>query len=220
MVYTAVVKRDLDDLHLPGRSTLLQYANDLLIASTSEGACQTDSVLLLQRLAECGYRASLAKVQFCWAEVTYMGHILKDGLSLLAPERVKLLVNMPPPRTNKDMLWFLGMVNYYGCWTFEYAAMDSVLQAAMLQLAPSEVLWTDNMHVAFQDLKHALALAPVLGFARLSSAVPSACTCERRLCYRYPDKRTWFSLSSCGMLLVLTNPCSPLYAGLPKSSCH
>ena len=41
--------------------------------------------------------------------------------------------------------------------------MDFVLRAAMLQSAPSEVLWTDNMHKAFQDLKHALTLAAVFG---------------------------------------------------------
>ena len=85
-LYAVVLKRDLDDLHLPGRSTLLQ------------------------RSAECGHRASLDKVQFCWAEVTYTGDILKDGQCLLSPERVKLLVNMSPPRTKKDMLSFLGMV--------------------------------------------------------------------------------------------------------------
>ena len=36
--------------------------------------------------------------------------------------------------------------------------MDFVLQAAMLQSAPSEVLWTDTLHKAFQD-----ALAQAFG---------------------------------------------------------
>ncbi len=93
VVYAAAVKRDLDDLHLPWGSTLLQYADDLLIASPSEEACRIDSILLLQRLAECGHRASLAKLQFCQAEVTYLGHILKGRQHLLSPERVNLLVN-------------------------------------------------------------------------------------------------------------------------------
>ena len=73
-VYAAAVKRDLDDLHLTGGSTLLQYADDLLVASPTKEACRTDSILLLQRLAECGHRASLAKLQFCQPEVTYLGH--------------------------------------------------------------------------------------------------------------------------------------------------
>ncbi|XP_053177619.1 uncharacterized protein LOC128361258 [Scomber japonicus] len=162
-VYAAAVKRDLDDLHFRGGSTLLQYADDLLIASPSEEACRTDSILLLQRLAECGHRASLPKLQFCRSEVTYLGHLLKDGQRLLSPERVKLLVNMPPPRTKKGMLSFLGMANYCRHWIFEYAAMDSVLRAATLQSAPTAVQWTDDMQKAFQNLKHALTMAPALG---------------------------------------------------------
>ncbi|XP_053183950.1 uncharacterized protein LOC128367259 [Scomber japonicus] len=162
-VYAAAVKRDLDDLHFPGGSTLLQYADDLLIASPSEEACRTDSILLLQRLAECGHRASLPKLQFCRSEVTYLGHLLKDGQRLLSPERVKLLVNMPPPRTKKGMLSFLGMANYCRHWIYEYAAMDSVLRAATLQSAPTAVQWTDDMQKAFQNLKHALTMAPALG---------------------------------------------------------
>ncbi|XP_053195576.1 uncharacterized protein LOC128379963 [Scomber japonicus] len=162
-VYAAAVKRDLDDLHFPGGSTLLQYADDLLIASPSEEACRTDSILLLQRLAECGHRASLPKLQFCRSEITYLGHLLKDGQRLLSPERVKLLVNMPPPRTKKGMLSFLEMANYCRHWIYEYAAMDSVLRAATLQSAPTAVQWTDDMQKAFQNLKHALTMAPALG---------------------------------------------------------
>ncbi|XP_027139064.1 uncharacterized protein LOC113746658 [Larimichthys crocea] len=162
-VYAAAVKRDLDGLHLPGGSTLLQYADDLLIASPSKEACHIDSILLLQRLAECGHRASLAKLQFCRPEVTYLGHVLKDGQRLLSPERVKLLVNMPPPATKKQMLSFLGMANYCRHWIFEYATMDSVLRAATLQSAPPVVQWTEEMHKAFQDLKNALTMAPALG---------------------------------------------------------
>lgn len=45
-VYAAAVKRDLDGLHLPGGSTLLQYADDLLIASSSKEACHTDRLYL------------------------------------------------------------------------------------------------------------------------------------------------------------------------------
>lgn len=162
-VYASAVKRDLENLHLPGGSTLLQYADDLLIASPSEEACRTDSVLLLQRLAECGHRASLPKLQFCQTEVTYLGHLLRNGQRLLSPERVKLLVNMPPPKTKKEMLSFLGMANYCRHWIFEYASMDSVLRVATLQAAPKVVQWTDEMHTAFQKLKHALTMAPALG---------------------------------------------------------
>lgn len=80
---------DLQDLIFSGGSTLLQYTDDLLIASPSKEACHTDSVLLLKRLTECGCKASLQKLQYCHPEVTYLGYVLRDGQRLLSPERVK-----------------------------------------------------------------------------------------------------------------------------------
>ncbi|XP_034089450.1 uncharacterized protein LOC117557643 [Gymnodraco acuticeps] len=162
-VYAAAVKRDLDTLVLTGGSTLLQYADDLLIASPNKDACRIDSILLMKRLSECGHRASLAKLQYCQTEVTYLGHILRDGHRLLSPARVCLLNKVPPPHTKKEMLSFLGMANYCRHWIYEYAAMDSVLRAATLQAAPNIVQWSEDMHTAFQDLKQALTSAPALG---------------------------------------------------------
>lgn len=162
-LYAAAVKRDLDDLQLPGGSTLLQYADDLLIASASKEACRLDSVALMKHLAECGHRASLAKLQFCQPQVTYLGHILCEGQRLLSPERVQPLLNMPRPKTKKDLLSFLGMANYCRHWLLDYAAMDSVLRPATLQEAPKTVVWTDEMTKAFEDIKHALSSAPALG---------------------------------------------------------
>ncbi|KAK5901681.1 hypothetical protein CesoFtcFv8_007018 [Champsocephalus esox] len=92
-------------------------------------ACRIDSILLMKRLSECGHRASLAKLQYCQTEVTYLGHILRDGHRhrLLSPARICLLNKVAPPCTKKDMLSFLGMANYCRHWIYEYAAMDSVL---------------------------------------------------------------------------------------------
>ena len=61
------------------------------------------------------------------------------------------------------MLSFLGLANYCRHWIFEYAALDSVLRAATLQSAPPVVQWTDDMQKAFQNIKHALTMAPALG---------------------------------------------------------
>lgn len=162
-VYAAAVKHDLDSLHLPKKSTLLSYADDVLVASKTRELCHTDSIALLKHLAEGGHRASLAKLQFCQPQVTYLGHILCEGQRLLSPERVKPLLSMAPPKTKKDMLSFLGMANYCRHWLFDYAAMDAVLRTATLQDAPKTVVWTDELKNAFEDIKHALSSAPALG---------------------------------------------------------
>ena len=62
-IYAAAVNRDLADLHLLGNSTLIQYADDLLLASPSKDVCIKDTLPLLTHLANKGHRASLSKMQ-------------------------------------------------------------------------------------------------------------------------------------------------------------
>ena len=62
-IYAAAVNRDLADLHLLGNSTLIQYADDLLLASPSKDVCIKDTLPLLTHLANKGHSASLSKMQ-------------------------------------------------------------------------------------------------------------------------------------------------------------
>uniref|UniRef100_A0A3Q1C827 ribonuclease H n=1 Tax=Amphiprion ocellaris TaxID=80972 RepID=A0A3Q1C827_AMPOC len=79
-VYSAAVNMHLSQLALPGPSTLLQYVDDILVASPTESDCIKDSLALLTHLAEGGHRASLAKLQFCQPAVNYLGYC-KDRLT-------------------------------------------------------------------------------------------------------------------------------------------
>lgn len=56
--------------------TLLQYVDDLLLASTTELECRQGTEKLLTELGELGYRASAKKAQLCQTEVTYLGYTL------------------------------------------------------------------------------------------------------------------------------------------------
>uniref|UniRef100_A0A8C5FFP4 ribonuclease H n=1 Tax=Gadus morhua TaxID=8049 RepID=A0A8C5FFP4_GADMO len=58
-IYAAAVNRDLADLHLLGNSTLIQYADDLLLASPSKDVCIKDTLPLLTHLANKGHSENL-----------------------------------------------------------------------------------------------------------------------------------------------------------------
>uniref|UniRef100_A0A5F8H2C2 Reverse transcriptase domain-containing protein n=1 Tax=Monodelphis domestica TaxID=13616 RepID=A0A5F8H2C2_MONDO len=59
--------------------TLLQYVDDLLLATPSAETCKTAPLYLLQLLGTLGYRVSAKKAQLCTTSVTYLGDELGRG---------------------------------------------------------------------------------------------------------------------------------------------
>ncbi|XP_078529919.1 uncharacterized protein LOC144810565 [Lissotriton helveticus] len=162
-VYAQAVKRDLDSLHLEGGSIILQYADDLLVASPSLEACEKDTVALLNHLQERGHKASLSKFQCCQKEVTYLGYVVSKGTRRISPDRIKMIQGMQPPSTKKGMLSFLGMMNYCRQWIPEYRSYYAILRQCTLQDAPNNIVWTNELANCFKKLKETLCTAPALG---------------------------------------------------------
>lgn len=181
--FCKVVHLHLSHLKLPGNSTLSLYFDDLLISSTNETECIRDSIALLCHLAEGGHKVSLAKMQFCQTEVNYLGYVLKDGCRFLSKERTKIIMDMKRPRTKKELLSFLGLVNYSRQWLVNYASFDNVLRKATLKGAPETVIWTEDMKHAFRHIKYLMSNAPALGLPdytlpfHLYVSNDSLCTC-------------------------------------------
>ncbi|KAL3976475.1 F-box and leucine-rich repeat protein 13 [Sarotherodon galilaeus] len=69
-IFNQVLKEALSPCQLPEGCTLIQYADDLLIAAPSVAACTAASLAVLNRLAECGFKVSKEKLQLVRPEVT------------------------------------------------------------------------------------------------------------------------------------------------------
>jgi hypothetical protein len=61
------------------RYTLLQYMDDLLLASHNQGKCWEGTKALLAQLSEAGYKVSWKKAQVCQQEVRYLRLIISEG---------------------------------------------------------------------------------------------------------------------------------------------
>lgn len=60
--FLKALRTDLDDIKVPGVSTLIQYVNDLLLRSPSQASSQEDSIPLLKLLAKKGHQFSKKKL--------------------------------------------------------------------------------------------------------------------------------------------------------------
>ncbi|KAK1342527.1 hypothetical protein QTO34_015292 [Cnephaeus nilssonii] len=66
--------------------TLLQYADDLLLATGDQEKCQQATLDLLVMLDQLGYRVSAKKAQLCSSKVTYLGYNIKEDQPISNPE--------------------------------------------------------------------------------------------------------------------------------------
>ncbi|KAK1346709.1 hypothetical protein QTO34_000569 [Cnephaeus nilssonii] len=132
--------------------TLLQYVNDLLLATGDWEKCQQATLDLLVTLDQLGYRVSAKKAQLCSTKVTYLGYNI-EGKWTLSNSRVQAILSIPTPKTKQQILGF--------------AEIAKPLYSATGGKNPS-LSWTDLEEKAFQKLKQALVSAPALALPDLT----------------------------------------------------
>lgn len=93
-------------------SILIQYVDDLLLASSTMEASLTDSLVLLQNLAVKGHKASRSKPQLYLSQVTYLGILLSHGFHSILSSHFQTILQHPKPTNQKAMYSFLGMVSF------------------------------------------------------------------------------------------------------------
>lgn len=102
-IFNQILKKCLESLVMPEDSVLVQYIDDLLVASKTREACVTDTIVLLNHLAVGGHKVSPAKLQFCQKEVLYLGHKIEKGVRKASQDRITVILQMNPPRTQKEV---------------------------------------------------------------------------------------------------------------------
>ncbi|XP_064929372.1 protein NYNRIN-like isoform X1 [Columba livia] len=167
-LFSQILKYDLQDIELPNKSALIQYVDDLLVASRTREACAIDTEHLCIRLYHKGHRASLAKLQFCEPEVKYLGFVLAGGVRKIDPDRINAILQITPPVTKKQMRAFLGQAGFCRPWILGFSELARPLIETTKDKAPEPIVWTPELSDAFASLKQALVTAPALGLPNYS----------------------------------------------------
>ncbi|GAB0184622.1 hypothetical protein GRJ2_000927500 [Grus japonensis] len=87
----------------PEEGKLLQYVDDILIATKTEDACMTWTVSLLNFLGLQGYRVSKKKAQVMQRKVIYLGYEISAGQRTLGQTRKETICQTPRPQTVKEL---------------------------------------------------------------------------------------------------------------------
>ncbi|KAJ1093264.1 hypothetical protein NDU88_006369 [Pleurodeles waltl] len=162
-IFNQILKKDLEALELPFESTLVQYIDDLLIASKTESDCTADTIALLNHLGRNGHKVSPSKLQFCQKKVKYLGHQIEKGSRKIMKERITSVLQMSPPKTRREVRKFLGMVSYCRQWIPNFSTLAKPLLKQTQKDALDEIELKGEEMDAFIELKECMCRAPALG---------------------------------------------------------
>ncbi|XP_068031658.1 uncharacterized protein [Anomalospiza imberbis] len=151
----------------PGEGKMLQYVDDILIATPTEEGCVAWTVSLLNFLGLLGYRVSKKKAQVVKQKVIYLGYEISAGQWTLGKERIESICQTPKPQTIKELRTFLGMTGWCRLWIYNYGLLVKPLYS-LIANGSRDLQWTKETTQAFGQLKKALMSAPALGLPDVS----------------------------------------------------
>ena len=103
----------LVDSVLKGLPDTFCYLDDILLFSKSKESHLATLEELFKRLSKAGLSINLSKCEFGKTSLDYLGFTIdRDGLRPIE-KKVEAIQNFPKPTNQKQLLGFLGALNYY-----------------------------------------------------------------------------------------------------------
>ena len=67
------------------------------------------------------------KSAFGLDQLSYLGHVIKQGTITMEPQKVDAISNWPTPTSKKELQTFLGLANYYAKFVRHFATLTAPL---------------------------------------------------------------------------------------------
>jgi hypothetical protein len=138
----------------------LCYLDDILIFSRSVVQHLEDLKVVFQKLRQAKLKLKPKKCHFFQKQVGFLGHIVsEDGVST-DPSKIQKITDCPPPQDVHEVRSIMGLFSYYRRFIPHFSELAKPL--TQLTEKDKDFHWTENHQVAFEQLKQALAEAPIL----------------------------------------------------------
>ena len=141
---------------------LMCYVDDVVIATPTleDGIDRLDEVFGCMKRA--GLKCKPSKCEILRDSIKYLGRMVDRHGVRPDPEAVEAVLTWKAPRTDTQLMSFLGFANYYREFIKGYADKVYPMQKLMRNKG-KKFEWNDEAQVAFENIKRELCEAPVLG---------------------------------------------------------
>jgi hypothetical protein len=139
------------------------YLDDILV--TSNGTFEEHAAIMeqvLERLQTENFRANLHKCYFGESKNDYLGYeITRDGIQP-QPKKMESILKLSPPKTKRQLIHFLGMLNYYIDMWQKRSHMLAPLTGLVSPLVNYK--WGEEQQKAFDEIKQKASQETLLAF--------------------------------------------------------
>ena len=104
------------------------------------------------RMKRAGLKCKPSKCEILWDSIKYLGRMVDRHVVRTDPEATDALLTWKAPRTDKQLMSFLGFANYYREFIKGYADKVYPMQRLMRNKG-KKFEWNDEAQVAFENIK-------------------------------------------------------------------
>ena len=115
------------------------YLDDVLAHTTDWTQHLTALRYFFERIRRAKLTLRPSKCEIGETTVSFLGHILSEGVMSLRQETVSKILDAPPPRTLKQLRAFLGLASFYRMYVPDFAVVAAPLTDATKEGNPNEV---------------------------------------------------------------------------------
>jgi hypothetical protein len=136
------------------------YLDDIIIFSKSPEEHLHHLKLVLDRLREHELYCQKDKCAFLLEKVDFLGHVITSTGLAMDDRKVAAVKEWPAPLNVRDVKGFLGLVGYYRKFVKGFSEIARPLTE--LTGKDAEFIWTQVEQKAFEEIRDAICLAPIL----------------------------------------------------------
>ena len=116
----------------------------------------------LGALGSWGYQVSQSKAQVVQTNITYMVLSISHQQRTIPPDRIPALINCPLPKTKRELLSTLGLLNFFCIWIPNFSLCAKLLYEAT-EGCPDESLFNpSSLANPIRQLSQSLLRVPTL----------------------------------------------------------
>uniref|UniRef100_A0A803KCS2 Gypsy retrotransposon integrase-like protein 1 n=1 Tax=Xenopus tropicalis TaxID=8364 RepID=A0A803KCS2_XENTR len=138
------------------------YLDDIAVFSQTWEEHLQHLQRVFAQIQDAGLTLKPEKCHLAMAEVQYLGHRVGGGQLRPDPAKVEAICQWPIPKTQKQVLAFLGTSGYYRKFIPNYSTVAKPLTDLTSRQRSRTIVWTPECESAMNALKQALASSPVL----------------------------------------------------------
>ena len=136
------------------------YVDHMIVKSRDRADHLAALQRFFERIRHFRLRLNPKKCTFGVTSRKLLGHIVSERGIEVDPENIKTILNMPAPRTKREIIGFLGRLQYINRFITKLADICEPIFLLLRKNQP--IVWNDDCKRAFEKIKECLLSPPVL----------------------------------------------------------